>query len=35
LPFANENSNIGEANENLKIETVKKVAEFCKAFFGN
>jgi hypothetical protein len=34
LPFADEQSNIGQANENLKIETVKKVFDFCMAFFG-
>jgi len=34
LPFATQTSAIGEANESLYIEQVKKVFEFCMAFFG-
>jgi hypothetical protein len=33
LPLADEQSNIGLANEHLKIETVKKSFDFCAAFF--
>ncbi|MDR0859727.1 MAG: hypothetical protein LBO09_01760 [Candidatus Peribacteria bacterium] len=34
LPLATESSNINSANENLNIEHVKKVFEFCEAFFA-
>jgi hypothetical protein len=33
LPLATESSNIGVANENMNIERVKKIFEFCEAFF--
>ncbi|MDR2190979.1 MAG: hypothetical protein LBP53_07635 [Candidatus Peribacteria bacterium] len=35
LPLATTTSNIGNANEHLPIDTVKKSFEFCMAFFGN
>ncbi|GHW02924.1 hypothetical protein AGMMS50249_7100 [candidate division SR1 bacterium] len=33
IPFANKSSNIGETNENLKNEQVKKIFDFCTEFF--
>lgn len=34
LPFADEGSNIATANEHLKADTVKKIFDFCMAFFS-
>jgi len=34
IPFAHQESNIGLANEHLKIDTIKKAFDFCMAFFS-
>ncbi|MDR2541639.1 MAG: hypothetical protein LBD11_08025 [Candidatus Peribacteria bacterium] len=33
LPLATESGNLGGANENLNIDHVKKIFEFCEVFF--